>query len=95
MGNGKPLRYQARLKAWARGELPKYLLPSETVWFQKLSLAIALNELDEAVIDRQRPVWLRDLAAMLRAQNNPEEGQEGEISEARARAAMAALTGKG
>jgi hypothetical protein len=83
------------MKAWARGHLQKYLLPSECLWFQKLAVAIALHEADEAVIDRQRPVWLRDLAAMLAAQNSTDDSPRDEMSDGAAKSLIASLTGKG
>ena len=82
------------MQAWAQGKLPESLLPSETIWFAKLALAIALHEVDEDVIDRQRPLWLRDLAAMMNAQSSTEAGPSDGINEASARSMLAQLAGK-
>jgi hypothetical protein len=59
------------MTAWARGELQQYQIPSETHHFVKLSLAIALHEVDQDVLDRQDPAWLADLHDLLVAQNAP------------------------
>jgi hypothetical protein len=39
--------------------------------FRKATLAIELHEMDEAVIDRQSPLWLDLLGDMLEARNAP------------------------
>ncbi len=39
-----------------------YQIKSERPWFGKLSLAWEFKEVDEEVIDRQRPLWKSELA---------------------------------
>lgn len=56
------------MTAWAQGQHTRYLIPSESGYFAKLALALAVHEVDEALIDRQRAEWLDDLKLMLRAQ---------------------------
>ena len=47
------------------------MIPTELWRFNKVDLAIALHEVDEAVIDRQDPLWIGDLLDLLEARNTP------------------------
>lgn len=47
------------------------MIPTELRRFNKVDLAIALHEVDEAVIDRQDPLWVGDLLDLLEARAAP------------------------
>jgi hypothetical protein len=57
------------MRAWVAGRQLKYQIPSETLYFQKVAVALHCHEADEAVLDRQRGEWIADLAEMITAQS--------------------------
>ena len=59
------------MQGWAQQTGLKYQIPSETAYFAKLALAIALHEVEQEVIDRQDATWIGDIVAMLSAQHPP------------------------
>lgn len=65
--------------SWAQNKNLAYLIPREKAYFAKLALAIAMHEIDEDVIDRQRAGWIDDLYAMSSAQAPPSSPSESGI----------------
>ena len=65
------------MQAWAQGKYQKYQLPGETEWFLKLQIALETGQIDEAVIDRQRPIWIEGLKGMLDARGGGGEPDGG------------------
>ena len=61
------------MRSWCQGLNTRYLIPSENAWFAKLSLAIAMNEMDEDTFDRQRPLWREGLLMLHEAQSGPND----------------------
>lgn len=59
------------MHTWVAGKNLKYLPPSETVYFAKLAFALAIHEVDEEVINRQRTEWMDDLQLMQEVQGTP------------------------
>lgn len=47
------------------------MIPSETHLWQKLLLALEVGEIDEAVWNRQRPVWIQELFEMAEDRSLP------------------------
>ena len=61
------------MRSFCQGVNTQYMIHSELLLWQKASLALAMNVVDEEVMDRQRPLWRNLLLDMHAAQDAPSD----------------------